>query len=222
MLTKSEALADFKSKNSDTHRADKLRKSKRGCIQKTKIFNRVALVKAKMKLKEEKLLIVHKDESEADIIVTVKNRLGIENYVTFSPIGITCTCPDHSNSLYCVDILFLLELMKFKDLTIVKKFKVEDFEDVKKLLGGVKVVNHEEVETLNWEIDRTRKSFKCVSCNMQVKAKELVSKVQRQKFCTTRLCVPKECRKYPAKLVVSVTAVESSLLVKNGIKIISC
>ena len=217
-ILKSEALADFKSKNSDTHRSDKLRKSKRGCVKKTRIFNRVALVKAKMKLKEEKLLIVHKDESEDDITVTVKNSLGIENFVNFSPLGITCTCPDHSSSLYCVDILYLLEMMKIKDLTIVKNFKVEDFEDVKKLLGGVKVVNNKEVETLNWEIDRTRKGFKCVSCNVQVKSKELVSKIQRQKFCTTRLCIPKQYRKYPAKLVVIVTAVESSLLDKNGIK----
>ena len=217
-LLKSEALADFKSKNSDTHRADKLRKSKRGGVKKTRIFNRVALVKAKMKLKEEKLLIVNKDESDADIVVTVKNSLGIENFVSFSSFGIICTCPDHSSSLYCVDILYLLEIMKIKDLTIVKNFKVEDFEDVKKLLGVVKVVNNEEVETLNWEIDRTRKSFKCGSCNMQVNSKELVGKVQRQNFCTTRLCIPKQYRKYPAKLVVIVTAVESSLLDKNGIK----
>ena len=214
---KKKALADFKSKNCDTHRADKKRNLRQAKFVKERIYNQKNLNKAKNKLKQEKLEVIDKEESLTDIIITVKNQLGELNYTSFSIGGpITCTCPDHSQSFYCVEILFLFKVMKLTDLSVIKHCKEDQFKQIKSKLGLL----GNTTERLNsLEVTRAKRKEKCSRCNRIVEAKQLYCKVSKQKFCASRLCILKTYRRDPAKVTVTLSEDEKLSLLQNGIKI---
>ena len=215
---KQKALADFKSKNSDTHRSDKVRKSKKEASVKTQIYNRRSLAKAKRKLKEEQLFIVEKNVSENDVVIKLVDKLGIEKFVNISLNGVTCTCPDFFSSFYCVDVLFLLKEMKLeKMIANLKKFGGEHFQVVKQHLGQIDPIYSKVAQPLNWKIERSRKNYKCANCLYVIKPGQLFGQILKQKYCVKRICIPKEYRKCAANIDVTVNNEESSNLMKNGI-----
>ena len=214
---KQKALADFKSKNSDTHRSD-IRKSKKEASVKTQIYNRRSLAKAKRKLKEEQLFIVEKNVSENDVVIKLVDKLGIEKFVNISLNGVTCTCPDFFSSFYCVDVLFLLKEMKLeKMIANLKKFGGEHFQVVKQHLGQIDPIYSKVAQPLNWKIERSRKNYKCANCLYVIKPGQLFGQILKQKYCVKRICIPKEYRKCAANIDVTVNNEESSNLMKNGI-----
>ena len=214
---KKKALDDFKSKNSDTHRADKKRNLRPAKSVKDKIYNQKNLNKAKNKLKHEKLEVIAKEDSPTDIIITVKNQLGELNYVSFSiGVPVTCTCPDHSQSFYCVEILFLFKELKMTDLSSIKDCGEDQFKQIRTKLGSL----GNTTKSLNsLEINRAKRKEKCSRCNRIVEGKQLYCKVLKQKFCVSRLCILKIYRRDPAVVTVTLSEDEKLSLLQNGIKI---
>ena len=219
-VLKKKALDDFKSKKSETHRSDKVRRLP--VLSKKLAENNQEIIASRKKIKKEALKLINKVDNDSDFIVEITNNLGQNYFVSFSKSVMTCSCGENVSTGLCFHSVFLLDIMQIKDLSAFKNYTEKSFEQVTKAsrkIGEVLEPNKQSAgKSKDWDICRSKRSLRCSACKKVIKGNSLFCNIEGVKYCVDRFCVPRTAKKYPAKVNAMLSEDEKSLLVKNGIK----
>ena len=147
---------------SDIHRSDKLRKAQKQIVAKPKKYLRKINL-ARKSLKDYYLTVTDKVEEAEQITLKVSNKtLGVDNFVVFAPGSLTCTCSQHLEQVFCADLVFVLNTMNIRDLSIVEHFSSENLDTIKQFSRKLVIGSNSESSIL--EIVRSKRNIKCSAC----------------------------------------------------------